>query len=133
MPVEKLYMVAAGAVRFETDEAKGVEGVEGLKMADGMLFGPFWRFVGTPEENTTDGEQVRTRLAVNELIALVDEHEQEHHDGEICNDSRVGMLAFVMHSLGVTVTHVEDVLDLIANYDEHHDHGDGEHPHDHPH
>jgi hypothetical protein len=66
-------------------------------------------------------EDLRARF-----LEFIERHETEEHDGEICDDTRVGLLSFLAHSMGV---HSEMALgffvrfvEAIEGYDQQHAH-----------
>lgn len=138
MPVEKVYVVLDSPpgpgvfngrfVEIEDGDGRSVKVLGETGRSEGMevwRIGPLYRWTGTPTESLSEEIQVAARLAANDLIAISDRHEQEDHGGEPCVDNRVGILAFVAHSLGLRPAHMIDVMDALEQYA----HGHDEHSH----
>jgi hypothetical protein len=67
----------------------------------------------------SDETRKEARRIADATWALVAEHEEDAHDGEPCWEERIGMLAYVAHSIGVLAT-PETVLmfgALLADYE----------------
>lgn len=102
------------SVGSELDTREGYEGMRRI--------GPLFAWDSSEVVSHTEKIQVRARMAVNELIALVEEHEGDEHAGQRCDDERLGVLAFVMHSMGVTTKAAPRVFEMLENYEHHHVH-----------
>jgi hypothetical protein len=72
-------------------------------------------------------ETTKRILAVrDELVAISEAHEEAHHDGQPCLANRVDLVAFLAHSLGMTLPHLELVAVNLLEYEVRHDaHGNG--------
>lgn len=141
MPVEKVWVfVRHGSVVGEGDPLfVGIRNEEGelreypWESMDGVWrLGPFFdRTYDTTGETTLPGspeemEALIARLAANDLIAACDVHEQLCHDGEPCHSSRVGMVAFIAHALGLMPVHMTAVAESLSEYEHEHQHRHGE-------
>jgi hypothetical protein len=92
-----------------------------------LTIGPLYARTGMEDNGRDEAEQVLARVAMNDLMGIVLGHERDEHDGEPCEDERIGMLAYFMHCMGVNRERLPRIMDAIATYEEHH------HDHDHSH
>lgn len=83
------------------------------------------------ESNLTPEEQTAANAIRDALFDLVSYHEQRHHGGELCEEGRVSLIAWLSHSIGMGVTDLPKVADSLAEYEEHHPGGRDAHGHDH--
>lgn len=131
MPVEKVW------VHVEHGEFSGLVGEGGPVQIvpireDGVWkVGPLYLRTHDLSDEPMPGsreeyESLVARLAANDLIAVLDEHEEEDHDGEPCHGSRIGMVAFLAHSLGLMPVHMAAVAEELAIYEHEHVHRHGE-------
>lgn len=72
----------------------------------------------------------RARRLAADAVALVQDHERRHHDGERCEVETINVLAFIAHALGIHISpdaadddavraFVARVRDYSANHEEH--------------
>lgn len=143
MAVEQVFVILDQAPDHEMARFVEVESAEGRSAivpsgADPRggyegywRIGPLYVQTGEGAPGVSEERGVRARLAVNELEALIAEHEQAEHGGEACLDERTGMVAFLAHVLGLRVEHLRQVGYALSRYQEEHDRLHGEHEHRH--
>jgi hypothetical protein len=72
-------------------------------------------------ETVPSGEMLEAREIRDRVIALVEKHEQERHDGEICSENRVSLFAYLAHSIGVHPGMALDFFNAVSLYKSQHD------------
>jgi hypothetical protein len=124
MPIQKVFlkMRVDAMPNFVNEEGEYLPDQFSPLMLDSGLYGPLWLRTGDIDPRVSEETQVKTRLAMNDLLDVIFEHEAEEHDGEFCDDERIGMLAFFMHSLGVSRESLPRIMDALSIYEEHHEH-----------
>ncbi len=77
---------------------------------------------------TEDQIAAGMQAAMDQIIAMNNDHEQADHDGEVCYANRAAIVAFVAHCLGVCGPNAWLVVQMFAqDFDDHckqrdHDH-----------
>jgi hypothetical protein len=67
----------------------------------------------------SDETKSEARRIADAVWVLVAEHEEDAHDGEPCWEERLGMLAYIGHSIGVRATPEAALMfaELLADYE----------------
>jgi hypothetical protein len=65
----------------------------------------------------TDDERELSNLMRDAAFRLTGAHESREHQGHACAWTRVGVIAYLAHSLGVSSTHLPRLQEAIAQYE----------------
>ena len=73
----------------------------------------------------------RIEKARDLILDFVNEHELSDHDGAVCIGTRIGIVGFLGHCLGLTEDHFDGVKTSITWHNEQCQHSEVSHHHDH--
>ena len=65
-------------------------------------------------------EEITTHIA-SQVILFSEIHEKKDHGGEPCLDERINLMAFLCHSLGIKVHHIDQLAQRLEGYETRHD------------
>lgn len=134
MSVSAVYVIVndAKSIHLVNPDGRMVDGPAAEEITTGTWqLGPLFLYerVVVEDGELTDedvGRLAGARIAANELVEIVAQHELDKHDGEACLNERAGVVAFVAHSVGLGVGAMPRVSEILQDYEhehEGHEHG----------
>jgi hypothetical protein len=70
--------------------------------------------------NASDDDVNIARRIASECEAFCQLHELEAHGGQVCQDERINLIAFLCHRVGVLLSDLPNLQSRISAYSEHH-------------